>query len=101
RRGRARPRPSGRRGAAPTRRGSSVDAPAIDANFNHLEMLTLAVAGDIVAHNNLFLAFLVVIEQGELLLPRPAPWPGSSLSTTAVPPSWIADRPRRWRLGPT
>jgi hypothetical protein len=36
-----------------------VDAPATDANFNHLEMLTLAVAGDIVAHDYLFLAFLV------------------------------------------
>jgi hypothetical protein len=59
-----------------------VDAPATAANFNHLEMLALAVAGDIVAHDNLFLAFLVVIEQGELVLPRPvasffpAPWPG-------------------------
>jgi len=38
-----------------------VDAPATDANLDHLEMLALAVAGDIVAHDNLFLAFPVVM----------------------------------------
>ena len=82
RRGRARPWPSGRRGAAPSRRGSSVDAPAADANFNHLEMLALAVAGDIVAHDNLSPRLSGGDVAGELVLRRP--WAGSTLSTTAV-----------------
>jgi hypothetical protein len=30
-----------------------VDAPEAGANFNHLVMLALDVAGDIVAHDNL------------------------------------------------